>query len=139
MSQHIASKTALLALAVSLIGACATQIPGSRVSAKVVAMRTGATDARGLEPVAGAHLTVACPAKEARELGTTQADGTLKVDADAAVTTDCTLAVAHAGHRPVKMQVANVCNQWAGTSCRALDVRAVMQAEAGAESAGATH
>jgi len=139
MPQSIAKKSALLALFVSLAGACASQAGGSRVSARVVSLRTGATDANGLEPIPGAHVSVGCPAKESREIGTTEADGTMRVDAESDVSLDCTVAVAHAGHRPLKVAVSQVCTQWAGNLCRALDVRAVLQPEAGAESAGASH
>lgn len=139
MPQHIAARTALFALTLSLLGACASQLPGSRIAARVVSLKSGSSDARGLEPVAGAHVAVECPAKESREVGMTDADGTLRVDADAAVGLDCTLNVAHSGHRPVKLAVSQVCVTQAGAECRTLDIRAVLQPEASPTSAGATH
>jgi hypothetical protein len=141
MSFQLASRASVLALAAMLSTACANQGVGTRVNAKIMSLKAGAIDAKGVQPVAGAQVAVACPnGGAAREIGRTGTDGHLDLDVgpEKSVPLDCDLAISQQGYRTMKVAVTEVCRLQGHGMCRALDVQAVLQPEALPASPGAS-
>jgi hypothetical protein len=140
MSFQLASRASLLALAAMLSTACANQGVGTRVNAKIMSLKTGAIDAKGVQPVPGAQVAVTCPNGSPREIGRTGSDGHLDIDVgpDKSVPLDCDLAISQQGYRTMKVAVTEVCRLQGHGMCRALDVQAVLQPEAAPASPGAS-
>jgi hypothetical protein len=134
-------KTSALSIsfALSLVAACASTSGGSHVAARVMSLSRGATDSTGIVPVANARVALQCPARETRQLGVTEQDGSLRLYADEPVSLDCALDVSHEGLRPKHVAVTEVCTTQAGGLCRALDLRAVLQPDGKATQAAAAH
>jgi len=130
------SITPALGLALSL-AACASAGGGSyRVAADVRSLGTGARDAASITSTAGAKVDLVCadPAKN-RELGRTDASGSLVAEGEGTVPLACKLQVAGAGLKPVQYSVADVCQSQNSEGCREIAFKAVL-APSGSGSAG---
>lgn len=117
----------LMTVLAALSAACATAESGSRFNAKVITLNNGARDASGIQPVAGAKLTLQCPNQQAVDLGTTDEAGRLKADAAIAPSRDCDVNVEQSGYKTASYKVSQVCLEGSATVCRSMDLSAVVQ------------
>jgi hypothetical protein len=118
---------------------CAHSELASTVSARVLSRPPGASrDASGLRPAEGAHVTLACPGGEQKDLGTTNAQGELTTDQPGGLPLACSFNVEQAGFQPYSVRVADACSETSTDGCRRADVRAIL-ASARSGSAGGSH
>ena len=123
----------VLALAV----ACAHDLT-SVTTARVLARSPGAHDAAGLKPAEGAHVALACPGGETKDLGTTDSLGELHAEQSGGLPMACSLTVSQPGFQPYSVRVSNVCTTTGSDGCQRADLRAIL-ASAGSGSAGGSH
>jgi len=124
----------LLALGV----ACAHADFGSSVTARVLNRPAEARDASGLRPAEGAKVVLTCPGGDQKDLGTTNAQGELRVDQPAGLPLACSFNVQQPGYQPFSVRVSDACSETAADGCRHADVRAIL-ASGRSGSAGGLH
>lgn len=112
-------------LALSL-AACAGP-GGYRVSADVRSLTPGARDSSGITNAEGAKVDLVCAdASKSRELGRTDASGTLVAEGEGTVPLGCKIQVAGAGLRAVQYPVADVCQSQNSDGCREVALKTVL-------------
>lgn len=122
------SSRSLAALALALCAACAGGHAGGYHLTGGIRGNPGARSAAELVAVPGARVSLQCPnAAKDRELGEADTEGRLQLDGEGSVPLDCKLLVTGAGYRTVTYAVRDQCSLQGSGSCRALDVRAVLE------------
>jgi len=135
----VTARTLLTIPLLSLGVACAHADFGSSVNARVLNHPADAPrDASGLRPAEGAKVVLTCPGGEQKDLGTTNAQGELRVDQPAGIPLACSFNVQQAGYQPFSVRVSDACSETAADGCRHADVRAIL-ASGRSGSAGGSH
>jgi hypothetical protein len=135
----VTARTLLTVPLLALGVACAHTDFGSSVTARVLNRPADAPrDASGLRPAEGAKVVLTCPGGDQKDLGTTNAQGELRVDQPSGLPLACSFNVQQPGYQSFSVRVSDACAETAADGCRHADVRAIL-ASSRSGSAGGSH
>ncbi|MBS2024034.1 MAG: hypothetical protein JST92_16645 [Deltaproteobacteria bacterium] len=124
---------ALIGLASLSFAACATSATtGYRVRGEVRALHAGSRDASGITSVSGAKVDLVCPeSSQSKQLGQTDASGSIQAEGDGLVSLACQVQVGGPGLQTRQYPVASVCSEQSSGACRELAFKAIVPASSG--------